>query len=117
NKVEARQLVGEVSGKICVIIDDMIDTAGTICAAAELLVDEGAKDVYGVATHGLFSGEAKERIERSSFKKIITTDTLPCDFKFKKNITLSVAPLIAQAIKAIYNGESVSLIFDGQNQS
>lgn len=116
NQVEARHLIGSVTGKIGIIIDDMIDTAGTLCAAAELVMQSGAKEVYGVATHGLFSDPAQERIEKSSFKKIITTDTLPQSKSFKKLEILSVAPIIAQSIKAIYTGGSVSSLFDGDNQ-
>jgi ribose-phosphate pyrophosphokinase len=115
--VEARHLMGDVNGKICILIDDMIDTAGTICAAAQLVADNGAKEVYGLATHGIFSGPAKERISQSSFVKVITTDTLPQDKNFEKNIVLPIAPLLAGAIKAAYTGESVSALFNGDNQS
>lgn len=116
NTVEAKQLIGDVRGKICVITDDMIDTAGTICAAAELIMQQGAMEVYGIATHGLFSGPAKERINASPFKKIITTDTIPQDPTFDKVVTLSTAPIIADSIRAIYTGGSVSELFKGENQ-
>ncbi len=116
NQVEARQLIGNVRGKTCILIDDMIDTAGTICAAAELIHKNGAKDVYGLATHGLFSGPAKERINKSKILKIITTDTLPQDKSFDKVIQLSVAPILAQAINAVYSFGSISSMFDGDNQ-
>lgn len=117
NSVEAKYLIGEVEGKTCVIIDDMIDTAGTICAAADLLAEHGAKEVVGVTTHGIFSDPALERIEESAFTKVVTTNTLP----LKKGVTdkievLSVAPLVASAIQAIFTGESLSALFDGQNQ-
>ncbi|MCA9332394.1 ribose-phosphate diphosphokinase [Candidatus Saccharibacteria bacterium] len=117
NYVEAKYLIGNVKNKTCVVIDDMIDTAGTICAAADLLAEHGAKEVYGMTTHGLFSGPAIERIEKSAFKKIIVTDTLPQDKKKSKKIeVLTIAPLIASAISAVYTRDSVSQIFDGQNQ-
>jgi ribose-phosphate pyrophosphokinase len=117
NSVEAKYLIGDVKGKICVVIDDMIDTAGTICAAAGILEENGAKAIYGVATHGVLSDPAIERIEASSFKKIIVTNTLPLVKKSKKIEVLSIAPLLANAISAVYNGESVSALFDGKNQS
>ena len=116
NEVEARHVIGTVADKTCIIIDDMIDTAGTICAAAELIVSKGAKEVYGVATHGLFSGPAKQRIADSKFKQIITTDTLPQDMGFEKLKVLSVAGILAEAISAINSGGSVSSLFGGDNQ-
>ena len=117
NTVEARYLIGDVKGKTCVLIDDMIDTAGTICAAADLLAERGAKAVYGVATHGIFSGPALERIRKSAFTKIIVTDTLPVKAsKAGKIEVLSVAPMLAGAIEAVYERRSVSALFDGKNQ-
>lgn len=114
--VEARHLIGDVKNKVCILVDDMIDTAGTLCAAAELVTENGAKEIYGIATHGLFSGPAIDRINKSSFVKIITTDTLPQVEKFEKNIVLPIAPIIAGGIKAIYSGGSISALFDGDNQ-
>jgi ribose-phosphate pyrophosphokinase len=118
NSVEAKYLIGDVKGKTCVIIDDMIDTAGTICAAADLLAEHGAKKIYGLATHGILSDPALERIEASAFTKVIVTNTLPVPAATKKNKieVLSIAPLIADAIGASFSGLSVSAIFDGQNQ-
>ena len=117
-EAEAKHLIGDVSGKVCLLIDDMIDTAGTICAAADLLKKSGAKEIYGLATHGILSDPAHQRIKRSAFKKVIVTDTLPQDKKFSNEIeVLSVAPLIADAIDAVCKGESISAIFDGENQS
>lgn len=118
NTVEARHLIGDVTGRICVIVDDMIDTAGTICAAANLLQEKGAKAVYGLGTHGIFSGPALERIEASAFKKIIVTDTVPIKTtkKTSKIEVLSVASLIADAISAVNANRSVSALFEGQNQ-
>lgn len=121
SKPEARYLIGDVKDKICVTVDDMIDTAGTISTAADLLLSHGAKEIYGLATHGVFSGPAQERLEKSSFTKIITTDTLPTALEGAKTIdkieTLSIAPLIADAIAAIAADESVSALFEGQNQA
>ncbi len=115
---DARHLIGKVEGRVCVLVDDMIDTAGTICAAADLLKEKGAKTVYGIATHGIFSGTALERIEASGFEKIIVTDTVPPPTgpHTKKIEVLSVAPLIADAIAAVSAGRSVSALFEGQNQ-
>lgn len=117
NTVEAKYLIGNVKGKVCVIIDDMIDTAGTICAAADLLAENGAKEIYGVTTHGIFSDPAQERIEKSAFKKVIATNSLPVTVKKSSKIEIvSIAPLVASAIEAVFAGLSVSAIFDGQNQ-
>lgn len=117
NSVEAKYLIGEVKGKTCLIIDDMIDTAGTICAAADLLAEHGAKDIYGLATHGILSDPAMERIEASAFKKVIVTNTLPVSHDPHDKVeVLSIAPLVADAISASFAGQSVSALFDGQNQ-
>ncbi len=118
NSVEARYLIGDVKGKTCVIIDDMIDTAGTLCTAAELLTEHGAAGIFGTATHGIFSPPGIERIEKSPFTQIIVTNTLPsADSSLSKKITvLSTAPHIANAIQAVYNHDSVSALFGGTNQ-
>jgi ribose-phosphate pyrophosphokinase len=101
-----------------VIVDDMIDTAGTFCAAADMLQEKGAKAVYGLATHGIFSGQSLQRIEASAFKKVVVTNTVPIDLKgiTKKVDVLSVAKLLADAIDAIAHSDSVSALFEGQNQ-
>ncbi|MES2971035.1 MAG: ribose-phosphate diphosphokinase [Patescibacteria group bacterium] len=118
NKEEARYLIGDVRDKICLVTDDMIDTAETICAAAELLAEHKPKAIYGMATHGVLSEPALARIEASAFKKVIFTNTLPPDhvIKSKKIEVLSIAPLIADAMAAIFSGGSVSALFDGNNQ-
>jgi ribose-phosphate pyrophosphokinase len=118
NSVEAKHLIGSVEGRNCVIIDDMIDTAGTFCAAAEMLKEKGAKTVYGLATHGIFSDPALQRIEDSAFERVVVTNTVPIDTHgvTKKIEVLSVAKLLADAINAIARGESVSALFEGQNQ-
>jgi ribose-phosphate pyrophosphokinase len=118
NTVEAKHLIGDVKGRNCVIIDDMIDTAATFCAAADMLKEHGAKVVYGLATHGILSADACERIEASSFEKVVVTNTVPVDTRglTKKVEVLSVAKLLADAIYAVATSSSVSAIFEGQNQ-
>lgn len=115
--VEARFLIGDVADKTCLIVDDMIDTAGTLVSAAELLAENGAKAVYGAATHGIFSDPAVERIEKSPFVKVITTDTLPPKTdRSEKLVALPIASLIGNAIEAVFRGDSVSALFGGKNQ-
>jgi len=115
--VEAKEVVGEVDGKVCVLVDDMIDTAGTICAAADQLTERGAARVVAATTHGVFSGQAMERLVASSIEKIIVTDTVPLpeDADHELIEVLSVAPLIARAIDAVFEDTSVSEIFGGNN--
>jgi ribose-phosphate pyrophosphokinase len=117
NVAEAKYLIGDVKDKTCIIIDDMIDTAGTICAAAQMIAEHGAKDVYGVATHGVLSDPALERIEASVFKKVIVTNTLPQQPERSSKLeVVTIAPLLAEAIKAVEDRASVSALFDGNNQ-
>jgi len=117
NQVEVRHVVGEVEGRHCVIIDDMIDTASTICAAAERLADSGAADIWAMATHGVFSEPAIDRLEKSPISRVVVTDTLPIslDRQFDKLEVLSVAEIIADAIDAVFEETSVSEIFGGAN--
>ena len=119
NEVEAKEVVGEVEGRTCVLIDDMIDTAGTIVAAAEQLVERGASAVYCAATHGVFSDPAIERLKNSVIEKVVITNTLPLppSKQIDKIEVLSAAGIIADAIDAVFEESSVSDIFDGQNQS
>ncbi|HSX46160.1 MAG TPA: ribose-phosphate diphosphokinase [Candidatus Saccharimonadia bacterium] len=118
NTVEAKHLIGDVDGRNCVIIDDMIDTAGTFCAAADMLKERGAKTIHGLATHGIFSGDALEKIEGSAFEKVVVTNTMPIDTGgvTDKVVVLSVAGILADAISAVANSRSVSAIFEGENQ-
>ena len=118
NQVEAKEVVGEVEGRTCVLIDDMIDTAGTIVAAAEQLSERGANAVYCAATHGVFSGPAIDRLKNSVLEKIVITNTLPLppEKRIDKIEVLSAAGIIADAIDAVFEDSSVSEIFDGQNQ-
>ncbi len=119
NEVEAKEVVGEVEGRTCVLIDDMIDTAGTIVAAAEQLVERGASAVYCAATHGVFSDPAIERLKNSVIEKVVITNTLPLppSKQIDKIEVLSAAGIIADAIDAVFEESSVSDFFDGQNQS
>lgn len=118
NIAEAITIIGNIAGKHCIINDDMIDTAGTICAAADLLKTHGATRVSVVATHGLFYGPAFERIRNSSIDEIAVTDTLPLPQDAPKNITvIPITDLVAEAIEAIHSHGSVSEIFHGENHS
>ena len=118
NVVEAREVVGEVDGRVCVIIDDMIDTAGTICSAADQLIERGAEAVYALATHGVLSGPAVDRLKNSKIDKVVVTNTLPIgsEKQFDKLEVLSVAAIIADALDAVFEDTSVSEIFGGANQ-
>jgi ribose-phosphate pyrophosphokinase len=117
NAVEARGVIGEVDGRCCVLIDDMIDTAGTIVAAADILVEHGATEVWAMATHGVLSGPAIDRIKNSVISRLVVTDTLPIPAEKQIDMleVLSVAPIIADAIDAVFEDTSVSEIFGGEN--
>ncbi len=118
NEVVASNVIGNVAGKRCLLLDDMIDTGGTLVAAADLLVSEGATEVWAMATHGLLSGPAVDRLKNSVIEKVVITNTLPLppEKRFDKVEVLSIAPLIGDAISAVFEDESVSEIFDGENQ-
>jgi ribose-phosphate pyrophosphokinase len=118
NRAETMHFIGNVDGKIAIVVDDMIDTAGSIASAVETLHAEGAKEVYVTATHGIFSEPARERIRASRVKEVVVTDTLPVtlskdDTKIK---VLSVAGILADTIKRVFEDESVSDLFAGENQ-
>jgi ribose-phosphate pyrophosphokinase len=119
NTVEALDIMGDVDGRFCVIVDDMIGTAGTICAAAEILKSQGASGVMAAATHGELSGPAVDRIKNSVFEKVIVTNTIPipAEKRCDKIEVLSAAPIIATAVRAVFEDGSVSEIFGGENQS
>ncbi|PTX55237.1 ribose-phosphate pyrophosphokinase [Melghirimyces profundicolus] len=114
NVAEVMNIVGHVKGKRCIIIDDIIDTAGTITLAANALLDYGAKEVYACCTHPVFSGPAIERIRDSSIKEMVATNTIPLpeEKQLDKIHTLSVASLIGEAILRVHNEQSVSKLFD-----
>jgi ribose-phosphate pyrophosphokinase len=114
NVAKAMNIVGEVEGKIAIILDDMIDTAGTLTEAAHAVLDRGATKVFAAATHGVLSGPAIERISNSKIEKVIVTDTIPLSPEAKackKVVQLSVADLFAEAIYRIHNYDSVSSLF------
>jgi ribose-phosphate pyrophosphokinase len=115
NSVVANRVVGDVKDRTCILVDDMIDTAGTITAAAEALFNAGALDVIVAATHGVLSGPATDRLKNSRIREVILTNTLPLgpDQEFDKLTVLSIAPLIAQAINAVFADGSVTSLFDG----
>ena len=119
NAVEARDVVGEVEGRCCVLIDDMIDTAGTMVAAAEQLVAHGASEVHAACTHPVLSGPAVDRIKNSSIGRLICTNTLPLppEKQFDKLEVHSIAPILAKAIDAVFEDTSVSELFGGKNQT
>ncbi|WP_028400972.1 ribose-phosphate diphosphokinase [Ectobacillus panaciterrae] len=114
NVSEVMNIIGNVEGKTAILIDDIIDTAGTITLAANALVENGASDVYACCTHPVLSGPAIERIQNSKIKELVVTNSiaLPEDKKIDKIRELSVAPLIGEAIIRIYEEQSVSTLFD-----
>jgi len=119
NDAEALHLIGDVRGRHCVVIDDMIDGAGTVCAAAKQLKQHGASAVSVLATHGLFSDPAAERLSKSEIDYLAVTDTLPLTLELThpKIEVVSVVDLIAEAISAIFEERSVSALFNGENQA
>lgn len=114
NVAEVMNIIGDVKGKSCIMIDDLIDTAGTIVAGAQALLKFGATEVYGACSHPVFSGAAWDRLEKSPFKEIVVTDTLPTDRQRlgDRLHVVSVAPLLAKAMIRIHEDLSVSKIFD-----
>lgn len=114
NVAEIMNIIGEVKGRRAILIDDLIDTAGTITQGATALVEKGAKEVYACCTHGVLSGPAIERIANSPIKKLVITDTVPLtpEKRIDKIEVLSVAPLFAEAIDRIYEGLPVSILFE-----
>lgn len=114
NVAEVMNIVGEVEGKTVIIIDDIIDTAGTMCLAIDALIEKGATEVYAACTHPVLSGPAIERLEKSPLKELVVTNTiqLPEEKRIGKITQLSVAPLLGDAIKRIHEDKSVSVLFD-----
>jgi ribose-phosphate pyrophosphokinase len=115
NQVVANRVVGEVEGRTCLIVDDMIDTAGTICKAADILFDNGAVDVIVATTHAIHSDPATERLKNSRISEVIVTNTLPLgpEKQFDKLTVLSIAPLFARAIREVFDDGSVTTLFGG----
>ncbi|MEN3303686.1 MAG: ribose-phosphate pyrophosphokinae [Pseudonocardia sp.] len=115
NEAVANRVVGEIEGRTCVVIDDMIDTGGTVAKAVEVLLRDGAKDVIIAATHGVLSGPAVERLAKCGAREVIFTDTLPIaeEKRFDAMTVLPIAPLVAEAIHQVFDDGSVTSLFDG----
>jgi ribose-phosphate pyrophosphokinase len=115
NQVKVHELVGDVRGRTCVLVDDMIDTGGTIVQAAEALFEHGAADVIVASTHAIMSGPAVDRLKNSRISEVVVSDTLPIpdDRTFPQLTVLSIAPLIARAIRQVFDDGSVTSLFDG----
>ncbi|MGV9269951.1 ribose-phosphate diphosphokinase [Kitasatospora sp. NPDC003701] len=115
NTILSAEVVGDVKGRVCVLVDDMIDTAGTICAAADALFENGAADVIVAATHGVLSGPAADRLKNSRVSEFVFTNTLPtpAELQLDKITTLSIAPSIAAAIREVFEDGSVTSLFEG----
>jgi len=115
NEVKVHEVVGDVEGRTCVLVDDMIDTAGTIIKAADALFDNGAAEVLVAATHAVLSGPAVDRLKNSRVSEVVVTNTLPIpeDRRFDKLTVLSIAPLLARAIREVFDDGSVTSLFDG----
>jgi ribose-phosphate pyrophosphokinase len=114
NQVKVHEVVGDVKGRVCVLVDDMIDTAGTICAAADALFANGAEDVIVTATHGVLSGPAADRLKNSRVSEFVLTDTLPTpgQLALDKITVLSMAPTIANAVREVFEDGSVTSLFE-----
>lgn len=113
NTCEVMEIIGNVEGKTAILVDDIIDTAGTMVKAAEALMERGAKEVYACATHGVLSGPAIDRLKSSCIKEVVLTDTIPLaeEKKFEKVKVLPIAPLFAEALRRIHSEHSVSILF------
>jgi ribose-phosphate pyrophosphokinase len=118
NVSRVMHVIGDVEGKTAIMIDDIIDTAGTLVNGVQALVDKGAKEVYASCTHPVLSGPAYERIAASALKAVVVTDTIPLreDVDHKKIVVLSTAGILADTIKSVFTDESVSELFQGENQ-
>ncbi len=114
NQVKVHEVVGEVEGRTCVLVDDMIDTGGTLVKAAEALIEQGAAKVVAAATHGVLSGPAVERLQNSPISEVIVTNSLPIseERSFEKLTQLSIAPLVARAVREVFTDGSVTSLFE-----
>jgi ribose-phosphate pyrophosphokinase len=115
NEVKVHEVVGDVQGRTCILVDDMIDTAGTIIKAADALFENGAADVVVAATHAVLSGPAVDRLKNSPIAEVVVTNTLPVpdDRRFDKLTVLPIAPMLARAISEVFEDGSVTSLFDG----
>ena len=111
NEIASMQVIGEVEGKDVVLVDDMVDTAGTICKAAQIILDKGANSVRAIATHAVLSGNAYENIENSVLSELVITDTIPIKQETSKIKVLTVADLFGKAIHAVSGNDSISALF------
>ena len=116
NKAESKQVVGEIEGRTCVLIDDMIDTGGTIAGAVSILKDAGAKDVIIAATHAILTPPATEKLSTCGAREVVVTNTLPIppEKRFEQLTVLSIAPILARAIKEVFTDGSVTTLFEGE---
>jgi len=117
NDAKVLEVVGDVQGRVCVIVDDMIDTGGTIVKAADALFENGAADVIVAATHAVLSGPAVDRLKNSRISEVVVTDTLPipAERRFDKLTVLPIAPILAHAIREVFTDGSVTSLFDGHS--
>src|SRR5579863_4198560 len=117
NEAKVLEVVGQVAGRTCILVDDMIDTGGTIAKAADALFDQGAERVIVAATHGVLSGPAVDILKNSRISEVVITNTLPVqqEKRFDKLTVLSIAPLLARAINEVFSDGSVTSLFDGQS--
>jgi ribose-phosphate pyrophosphokinase len=112
---EVMNIIGDVRGRVCLLVDDIVDSGGTMCNAADALLEQGAEEVYAYATHGVFSGGAAARIQASQLKSVVVTDSIAATEEVRKCPSIrriSIAPLIGEALRRINNEESVSSLFD-----
>lgn len=115
NQATANRVVGDVAGRTAIIVDDLIDTAGTICGAVRVVLEAGAKDVIVAATHGVLSDPATKRLQESGLRELVITDTLPIgpEKRFPGMTVLSIAPVLARAIDEVFEDGSVTSLFAG----
>lgn len=116
NEVSKMVLVGDVSDKTCILIDDMADTCGTLVKAADTLLEHGAREVISIVTHGIFSGSAQEKLDASRLSKIVCTNSVPVNIENDRLEQIDISPTLAEAIRRLHNGESISYLFTNAPQ-
>lgn len=112
NEVSRMVLVGDVTGKTCLLVDDMADTCGTLVKACDTLLEHGAKEVFAIVTHGIFSGDTREKLSNSRLTKIVCSNTVPVELDLPVIDQVDISPTLAEAIRRLHNGESVSYLFN-----